>query len=156
MGDWQIQIIFTYGNQYCAQIFVHTKCYLHACYIHGRNHAHNLWRPECMIFLISFKIKVCICSFGKKKKTGQSFSFQKRMFFLSSCFSDSTTDLIWKCDKSIYQITIIWKITFQQLQRSVIEALCDIIERHVKFSNKTWFYYKILTAFADNIGLINY
>ena len=103
----QIQIIFTYGNQYCAQIFVRLKCHLHACYIHGHNHAHNLWRPECMIFLIFFKTKVCTCSFGKKKKTVQSFSFQKRMFLLSSCFSNSTRDLIWLNSEftSIYTVT---------------------------------------------------
>ena len=46
IGDWQIQIIFTQRNQYRAQIFVHAQHCLCARYMHGCNHAHNLWRPE--------------------------------------------------------------------------------------------------------------
>ena len=32
----------------------------------------------------------------------------------------------------------------------------NIVERRVKLNNKTPFHRKILIAFADNIGLINY
>ena len=35
---------------------------------------------KCVIFLISFEIKVHTCSFAKKNKADQSFSLQKYIF----------------------------------------------------------------------------
>ena len=45
-------------------------------------------------------------------------------------------------------------MTFKRFQTSLIEAY-NIVEGRVKLNNKTPFHPKILTVFADNIGLIN-
>ena len=45
VGGWHIQIIFTQRNHYGVQVSVYAECCLHAHYVHGCNHACNLWRP---------------------------------------------------------------------------------------------------------------
>ena len=59
-------------------------------------HWESLWgcafnRRKCLKFFMSFEIKVCTCTFGKKIKADKSFSF-KKYFYWVSCFKISFYD----------------------------------------------------------------
>ena len=50
---------------------------------------------------------------------------------------------------------VVLRLTFKRVLRSFAEAY-NIVVRRLKLSNKTPFHHKIVLAFVDNTGLINY
>ena len=58
-------------------------------------------------------------------------------------------------NKSIDQVIVVLRLTFKRVWRSFAEAY-NIVVRRLKLSNKTPLHHKIVIAFVDNTGLINY
>ena len=62
--------------------------------------------------------------------------------------------------QSIYKITVeiklpFVKMAFKWFQRSLAEAY-NIVERTVKWNNRTSYHHKTLIVVADDIGLVKY
>ena len=107
--DWQIQL-FTQRNQYCVRIFVYAQYCLRAWYVHGRNRAHNLWRPgywdmKCDRIFLSFWAIFCPFTALTTPKKSKFWKNEKKT---------PGYIIVHKCTKIIiicYTVPEIWRVT---------------------------------------------